>query len=89
MEGSEQETMTPSHPRWEEFFKRLEGPEGCNFRQNEAGNIVWNCDNTTERPFARKILADMGFDVERSLAQFEREGGYCDCEIVFNVGIPF
>src|SRR5262249_23932823 len=27
-------------------------------------------------------------DVEGSLAYFEGHGGFCDCEIVFNVGAP-
>jgi len=85
------EPMSPQHERWSEFVDRLEGPEGCNFRYSEKNNgcNVWDCDNTAERPKARAILASMGFDeqaIEESLSIFEMEGGYCDCEILFNVG---
>jgi hypothetical protein len=27
------EIMTPKHPQWREFIKRLCGPEGLNFRK--------------------------------------------------------
>lgn len=78
-------TMTPQHDRWPEFFMRLEGPEGCNFREAESGKIVWNCEGGTNKSKATAILSLMGMDTDSSLAYFEAHGGYCDCEILFNV----
>ena len=77
-------TMTPTHPRWQEFHDRLEGPEGCNFHEVN-GKVQWDCIAEKERPHSRRILAAMGVDVEQSLAYFDQHGGYCDCEVLFNV----
>jgi hypothetical protein len=79
------EVMTPDHPRWEEFCRRLSGPEGCHFRQNPDGNTTWTCAAGNDKTLAAKILRAMGMDVDESLAYFEAHGGYCDCEILFNV----
>jgi hypothetical protein len=82
------EIMTPRSPRWEEFKERLAGPEGCNFREEEPGNpesTTWRCSGGN-RTFAKAILKEMGgIDVEASLKFFEENGGFCDCEIFFNV----
>jgi len=84
--------MTPQHPRWEEFIGRLKGPEGCGFREDKKGEWHWKCDsNDTSKPGATKILRRMGLtirEVAESLAYFEEHGGYCDCEILFNVDRP-
>ena len=82
------DVMTPDHPRWEEFCERLEGPEGCNFRRKRDGNTTWRCAGGTDKRHARRILTSMGMDVEESLDYFEANGGYCDCEILFNVDQP-
>lgn len=79
------EIMVPGHSRWDEFCNKLEGPEGCNFRKDEGGEIIWDCDWTGKRPKTRAILSAMGMDVEGSLAYFTEEGGHCDCEVLFNV----
>lgn len=83
--------MNAEHPDWDEFCVRLEGPEGCNFRQEGGdGGIVWNCGGGTDQTKAEKILRTMNeegreIDVEGSLAYYSENGGYCDCEILFNV----
>jgi len=74
--------ILPRHPRWEEFLDRLRGPEGCNFK------TTWTCFGGTDKRFSRRILADMGLSehaIETSLAYFEDQGGYCDCEVVMNL----
>ena len=80
------EVMTPQHERWDEFMDRLSGPEGCDFRMGENEKPTWNCSGEEDKPYARAILESIGMDVAESLAYFESQGGYCDCEIVFNVG---
>ena len=80
--------MTPEHPRWEEFCDLLEGPDGCNFREDENGKIRWRCGGGFDQSHARRILADMGFNdmsIYDSMEFFYAHGGHCDCEILFNV----
>jgi hypothetical protein len=71
-----------SKTQLEEFFGRLEGPEGCNFTEDGK----WLCDGKTTS-FAKKILISMNLhpeDIAKLLKLFELFGGYCDCEILFN-----
>lgn len=77
------DVMTTRHPRWKEFRERLDGPEGCAFRKDAEGKTVWRCDHTHKH--ATKILRAMGCDVPTSLSFFRENGGYCDCEVLFNV----
>jgi hypothetical protein len=85
------QVMTPDHLRWQEFYDRLEGPEGCNFREKVPGDpttVKWDCTSKNDHTSARKILAAMGFtqdQVDSSCEYFNSCGGFCDCEILFNV----
>ena len=80
------EAMTPEHPKWEEFIGILEGPEGCNFREVD-GTTLWDCAAGNSKEHAHRILGDFKppVDVWNSLRYFDTHGGYCDCEIIFNV----
>lgn len=87
--GSEvREIMTPAHPKWKAFMTKLKGEEGCNFQKDEQGPR-WLCANTFE--FTKAILSKHfpQVDIEKSLKSFQSHGGYCDCEIVFNVENSF
>lgn len=78
--------MTPKHVRWNEFVERLEGLEGCNFHKRDDGEIQWKCAGGNDKSLARAILESMmSIDVDASLKYFESCGGWCDCEILFNV----
>jgi len=85
--------MTMNHPRWNEFLERLSGPEGCNFHEGVPGDgktLTWTCDCTETCPLSSRILAEMGLtpdEIEESLEYFCSFGGYCDCEVVLNVGM--
>lgn len=72
--------MRPGHPLWRSFCTELGGPEFLDFKATG-----WKCPHTIARPYARRILAKHGADVEASLNFFSSQGGYCDCEILFNV----
>jgi len=86
MKKSKLPILSAQDPRWREFVKLMEGEEGCNFRRKVDGSWEWDCASDESRPIARKILEKMGgIDVEKTLKYFERKGGYCDCEILFNV----
>ena len=79
--------ILPRHPRWEEFIERLSGPEGCNFTDTSGA-----CSGDMERPMCRRILTRMGLSeraIAVSLAYYRDHGGYCDCEVVLNVGGRF
>lgn len=68
--------MAPEHSQWPEFYVRL-------VRAEKEISCLGGKDQTK----AESILAAMdGFDVPASLACFERHGGYCDCEILMNMG---
>jgi hypothetical protein len=81
------ELMTPANSRWSEFVGRL----------NDALCIDdghWRCDGDRVQAvepvfvhrYAKHVMAEMGqIDIEGSLAFFREHGGYCDCEILFNV----
>ena len=74
--------MTPENSRWEEFTSRLGSPEGCDFQERGG----WVCSSKMDRPFATAILEKMGnIDIEQTMEYFNNHGGFCDCEILFNV----
>lgn len=80
--------MKKSRIRWNEFLGRLEGPEGCNFRDNSIGEAIWNCPKREGQSRAKRILRRMGYSpahIKRVLQFCTENGGYCDCTIVFNV----
>lgn len=83
------DVMNLNHPLWDEFTERLEGPEGCDFRlkdPSDANSVVWKCSGLSDREFATAILKTMpDIDIPGSMAFFDNNGGYCDCEILFNV----
>jgi len=89
MPATKTEIMKPGNARWEEFTERLSGPEACDFKLKDPDDpmsFTWTCKGGTDKSMATAILEDMGgFDVVGSLVYFERNGGYCDCEILFNV----
>jgi hypothetical protein len=65
--------LTPADPRWRAFLEFL-----------SADVIREKCRH--DHRHAEKILNRMGdVDVPGSVAFFKRHGGYCDCEILFNV----
>jgi len=81
--------MTIEHPLWAAFIEDLQGPEGCNFREDaQQGGFAWECHHGEGDSFhfSRRILRDMGFNPVRSLQWAEENGGGCDCEIVLNLG---
>ena len=76
--------LLPHDPRWDEFIDRLAGPDACNFRTDR-----WTCFG--DMRFTERILREMGLDepsIDVSTAYFKRHGGYCDCEVIFNVDHP-
>lgn len=83
--------MNREHSKWKEFLDRLEGREGCDFKEKIPGDknsVTWKCKGGKNKNFAEKILKKMGFDdkqIKKSFNYFESHGGYCDCEILFNV----
>ena len=78
--------MTTGHPRWKEFIQKLIGDDGIRLRQdNEVW--YWECPGDFNKPIARKILEEMGLDIDIKMTMyyFEEHGGNCDCEILWNV----
>ena len=77
--------LTPDSERWHEFVGLLAGPEGLNWR-GENGNPRWDCDGCTLTKSAAILCVHFPeFNVNSTLEYFERHGGHCDCEVLFNV----
>ena len=75
--------LTWQHPRFPEFAGRL------NQIYEEGLMPTTRCDNSL--PVSRAVMATMGgFDVQRSVAWLQEHGGLCcDCEVGFNVILPW
>jgi hypothetical protein len=76
------EILTPKSNRWERFIDALDHAVQINGCDGD-GNIGNYLDVYRQ---AKRIMADMGnVDIPASLVFFQNNGGYCDCEILFNV----
>jgi hypothetical protein len=80
-----------SKKQMREFLKKLDSPEGCNFRKVEGmpkgEDITWTCNAHISRPLSHAILHSMNVsetDIKEIMKVAEKGGGYCDCEILFN-----
>jgi hypothetical protein len=83
--GMKGEVLSVDHPLWEEFSRRLSGPEGCDFRFDAGKGYAWRCTHGDSRDLATAILRTMpGIDVEGTLAYFAARGCRCDCRIMFD-----
>ena len=73
------QAMTKEHPKWEEFVNRLEGPEGCDFKERVPGKPLtetWTCLGGTDKSLAQAILKTMSeIDIAASMEYFESRGG--------------
>lgn len=78
--------MTQDHPEWNEFIERLSGQEGCDFKEDKNGKVTWTCKGGTDKTKATEILTSMDISIPESLEYFEANGGFCDCEIIMNIG---
>ena len=70
-----------------EFFEKLEGPEGCDFKADEKGKTTWNCKAGMDKTHAKSVLKKMGIPKEEAddfLSLCDEHGGHCDCEILMN-----
>jgi Protein of unknown function (DUF2695) len=76
------EILTPKSNRWETFTDALDRAVQTNGCDGD-GNIGNYLDVYRQ---SKRIMADMGnVDIPASLAFFQGNGGYCDCEILMNV----
>jgi hypothetical protein len=75
--------LTPnSGERWHEFMYKL--GEALFAERDEDDRRTSRCEH--DHRYATKITTEMGdIDIPASIAYFEEHGGYCDCEIRFNV----
>jgi hypothetical protein len=78
--------MGPTHPEWAAFCTALAGEGYCDFTEDEEGKPSWHCQH--DHRHTRSLLANKWpmIDVEATLKLFRDHGGYCDCEVLFNVG---
>jgi hypothetical protein len=78
------EILTPTHPRWEDFYDRLAEALG----DPEDNRCAGRGDPDLAHQYAREALEEMGnVDIEGTLAYCEAHSGRCDCAILMNVEI--
>ena len=68
-----------------QFVRLLEA--GLDLQQND-GQDTWKCLHNYEFVHARRALDQLGLSTETTeqlLRFFQKNGGYCDCEIMLNV----
>jgi hypothetical protein len=86
--------MTPAHVRWNVFIGRLgQDLEQCGGCSGDGTQLDLETGETAPQKhpthwLSRRLLAAMDCDVEASLAYFREHGGYCDCEVIYNVHPP-
>ena len=84
------EIMSTGSPKWHQFLNQLDEALVID-DDEESGEFTTTCDGTLNRPITREVLADMGFSddsIEQSLDWMSINGGNCDCECLFNCGLP-
>ena len=74
--------------QFNKFCKLLEGNEGCNFIEkikDDPNSITWKCYHDFR--FTKKILKNYfkEVDIQKFIEFCKNNGGYCDCEILYNV----
>ncbi len=80
--------MTPEE--FERMCTWLQGPAALDARVDPAApddpeGLMWDCDETLR--FTRQWLHAHGVDVDTNLALMRELGGYCDCEVWFNIAL--
>lgn len=76
-----------SEKQIEEFLTKLD--KACNFRykiKNDPKSVTWKCGGDFK--FSEQILNEMEIPKitqTKFLNYCKKNGGYCDCEILFNV----
>lgn len=74
----------------EEFLEKLEGPEGCAFKEEIPGDsdsVTWNCKGGIDQSLSIAILDKMNIPKNEQIEFLKlctSHGGHCDCEILFN-----
>jgi hypothetical protein len=80
MKNNKKETLTPSHPRWPMFRKKLEDTL-FTYTNNKIHN---RCNG--DLALTIEILESMkNIDFKETLILFKEFGGSCDCKISANV----
>lgn len=53
----------------DEFFSRLEGEEGCDFKEDAEGKVTWKCKGGNDKSKAIEILKKMKIS-EKVMTEF-------------------
>ena len=78
------EILSPGHPRWGEFVVKLS-------RSLIVTDTKWRCDGDRHYRYTKQVMGEMGYgeiDIAETLQFFQAHGGFCDCEVMFNVACP-
>ena len=78
--------------KFEELLDFLDSEEGCNFHERIPGDsksVTWKCDGTLAMTLIWMETHGITNGIEQAinLAEIQRHGGHCDCEVLFNVSV--
>lgn len=80
-EKMKKKIMDKRNVNFTEFIEELD--KKCNFR-GQGDEMKWDCGN--DHQFCKEILQNYeNIDIEATIKYFEKNGGHCDCEVLFNV----
>ena len=78
----EKEILTEKHSLWKGFIHRLDMELHHKF---DNGEMIGKCNGDLCQ--STKILKSLyNIDVDKTIEYFENKGGFCDCEVIMNVG---
>ena len=83
---SDQPRQTMTEAACEALWVWLESPAGCTFQQTipeDIESLSWTCDGTLK--LTHHWMRAHGINDAVTLPELEERGGYCDCEVLFNV----
>lgn len=67
--------MNYDHPKWDEFISLL----------GSSISEIW-CNSEINKPVTKSVLKRFeDIDIAKTFKFLESIGGYCDCEVIFNV----
>ena len=71
--------LTKKHERFQEFVELLMGPEGIDPDPSSGGNF------SVTKKILEKHFPEI--DIDATIEYFEANGGYCDTEVLLNIGL--
>ena len=85
--------LTREHPNWDDFVRILTAIVNIHevaVPGEEEPELQWTCHGDLRQSIATIAFMETlditeDIDVDGTISYFQANGGYCDCEVLFNV----